>query len=249
MPAIRCLSLLLALLTFPGLALADGSGTLGQYLTTVVEGGGVETQGVGLAQRRGGPATGYITISGIPSNATVNQAILYWMTIGGSGDSTAVFDGYSVTGSEIGSHSNTCWGSYSGNNRSYRADVTDYVTAPGNGTYSVSGIQYVSGNTDGQGATLVVIYEGANTDRESHIVIYDGNIRSDNTYDLINFSGFSVDSAPYLARAHYIVGDGQSAQDGSTRFGTTSIAWRTIMRGFVVSTTACERGRRVCPSA
>ena len=111
----------LLLLGAPGQALADGNGTLGQYLTTVVEGGGVETEGVGLAQRRGGPATGYITISGIPSNAVVSQAILYWMTIGGSGDSTVVFDGYSLTGTMIGEHSNTCWGSYGGNNKSYRA--------------------------------------------------------------------------------------------------------------------------------
>ncbi|MEE2828531.1 MAG: putative metal-binding motif-containing protein, partial [Myxococcota bacterium] len=197
---------------------ADGNGTLGPYLNTVIAGGGVVSEGVGLAQRRGGPSTGYVTISGIPSGASVNQVILYWMTIGGGGDSTVYFDGYLVTGQQIGSHSNTCWGSYSGNNRTYRADVTQYVTGAGNGTYAVSGLQHISSNTDGQGASVVVIYEGANTTRESHIVIYDGNVRADNTYDLINFSGFSVDSAPYLARAHYSVGDGQGATDGSTRY-------------------------------
>ena len=110
------LSLVLAAaLAVPSTVLADGSQTLGQTLATVIAGGGVETQGVGMAQRRGGPSTANIIISGVPTGATVNQAFIYWITIGGSGDNTVVFEGYSVTGTEIGQDSNTCWRSARGN--------------------------------------------------------------------------------------------------------------------------------------
>ena len=50
----------------------------------ILQGGDIASGGVGLATRAGAPASGTITISGIPAGAVVQHTALYWMTIGGA---------------------------------------------------------------------------------------------------------------------------------------------------------------------
>lgn len=100
-----------------------------------IQGGGVLVDSVGLATRAGGPIEGVVTVDDLPDRASITQAFLYWMTIGGSGDGDATFDGHVLVGTEVGDCLDTCWNI--GPNFVYRADVTQYVV--GAGDYLVGG--------------------------------------------------------------------------------------------------------------
>ena len=105
----------------------------------ILEGGDIASNGVGLATRAGAPASGTITISGIPAGAVVQHSALYWMTIGGP-DASAVFQGVSRTGTLVGASRDSCWNvNQLGPNRVYRhVFPTGVVT--GNGSYTISGV-------------------------------------------------------------------------------------------------------------
>lgn len=118
-------------------------------------GGGLASAGVGL--RPG--ATRPIVLAGVPANATVKQAFLYWVTIGGA-DGTATFAGQPVTGALVGASRNTCDNvNQLGPNRTYRASVPlSALTANGNGQYLVGGIGGGPDGVEAQGASLLVLY-------------------------------------------------------------------------------------------
>src|SRR5687767_6014984 len=81
-------------------ALADGNGALNQSFSATLRGGGVVSQGVGLATRALGPPAGPIAISGIPPGATTHKAFLYWSTLGAP-DASVALNGNGVSGSLI----------------------------------------------------------------------------------------------------------------------------------------------------
>lgn len=172
--------------------------------SALVQGGGVTSQGVGLARRVGASSSEVIALTGVPTSAAVVRAFLIWTTIG-SADPTALFNGGTVTGALVGISHDTCWGI--GPNRVYRADVTTLV--PGNGNYRVSGVAD-TGTGDGQGASLVVVFGQVTASTVARVVLRNG-ARS----FTVTGASRSVplrdesSSTPQSAALHLGVGDGQ----------------------------------------
>jgi hypothetical protein len=198
--------------------------------------GGVGLRGQGDAS---GYATNTLSISGIPSDAVVVGAFLYWETVESSpnpGSADAFFQGYSITGKSIGAQTPPCWssgggtGSSNGANtlRVYRADVRPYLVISGqpstNGSYQVRVRDSGSnGNTKplAEGASLVVIYHVANAPLRA-VVMYDGAYTVNNQVTSMNLTikGFYQSSATAGSmdgHLTHIVGDGQ-ANFGETLF-------------------------------
>ena len=115
--------------------------------------------------------TGSIVLSGV--NGTVKRAYLYWYGINAAGayNRTAIsFKGQPITGAALGASGTNCWGP--GQSNAYEADVTSLVT--GNGSYSLSGLAAGAGE-HADGASLVVLYNDANSTNDRDIVFFTGN--------------------------------------------------------------------------
>ena len=180
--------------------------------------------GVGL---RGGtppsygppPASASISISAIPSGASVVKAFLYWgMLDDGEHDSlkNLNFNSTPVTGTRIGSGPDTCWGRL--NSFTYRADVTPFVT--GNGTYTLTNVAK-GGSILQEGASLVVIYQLAGLPFKT-IMLDDGNVSIPigTTTATSSFSDFTA-AGPVSATTTFMVGDGQLQQGARTTVSFT----------------------------
>lgn len=181
----------------------------GAFLYT---GGDVASNGVGLATRAGGPASGTINITTVPAGSSVKAAYLYWTTLGGP-DNTAVFKGVSRTGTLLGASRNTCWPGVNqgGPNRVYRAFIPA-SQVPGNGAYSISGVGG-AGGVDGQGASLVVVYADPASAAKGRVYIRHGAMSAVTSGATMGhtFTGLSVPSAPTQVRLHAALADGQAA--------------------------------------
>jgi len=218
-----------ALLAVPASALADGDDAHGTIYNQILPGGGVVSDGLGLARRFGAPEIGEITMTGVPADAEVVQAYLYWVIIAGF-DETVVITEQSTgltqefTGTHIGTTADTCWGI--GDNHVYRAAVRDIVSA--NGVYEVTGFDYVAGSIDNQGFTMVVVYRISNSLEVTRITINDGGIYAGSGYPVITSTATwdePIGDPITRIRAHYTVGDAQGADDGTTRFNGYEIAY------------------------
>lgn len=173
----------------------------------------------------GGTGEGTIEISGIDGG--VQRAFLYWHGIvwpseGTYDNPTVSFEGNTVTGTMLGEGSTNCWGD--GVSRAYRADVSEFVT--GDGNFSFSGLAEGE-DYNVNGASLIVVYEGADPDSRSDLVLFDGN-------DSSNPEGFAgqedgwnatlqpinYDGGPVLAEFH--VADGQTFTSGPVEFSTAN---------------------------
>jgi uncharacterized repeat protein (TIGR01451 family) len=131
---------------------------------------GAAAGGTGLRNRE----RGRITISGIPSGASVGRAVLIWSILyaGEVPGSSVTFDGHQVAADVTSNVSgNLCWGDTA--TVGYAADVTPYVS--GNGNFEVSnpprGETRVDENPEGalpftDGATLVVFYNGGGANNQ-----------------------------------------------------------------------------------
>jgi len=171
-----------------------------------------------------------MTLTGIPADAEVVQAYLYWVIIAGFDDTvqiTDVSDGSSqeFVGTWIGTTADTCWGM--GDNHVYRASVRDIVNHEG--TYEVTGFDYTPGTIDNQGFSIVIIYRVSSSTDITQITVNDGAIyggvgpgeppvTSTATFDE------PIGTPITRVRAHYTVGDAQGADDGDTRFNGVVIA-------------------------
>jgi hypothetical protein len=149
-------------------ALADGTESLGPPSIAIAAGTGVQVAGVGLDD--GQP--GNITFS-IPTNATVEQVIIYW---GGNNldeleatpFDTIQVSGKTVTGNFIGGNTR-----YSGTEVTvtYRSDITGLgLVGPGSNSLAVSGLNFSEEN---YGAGVVVIFDDGSP--ESQVDLRDGN--------------------------------------------------------------------------
>jgi hypothetical protein len=175
----------------------------------ILPGGDIASGGTSLATRAGGPSSGSIRISGIPAGAVVQSTSLYWMTIGGA-DPTAVFQGVSRTGTLVGASRDSCWNiNQLGANRVYRVVLPTGVVT-GNGTYTISGVGGFGG-IDGQGASLVVLYQVPGSPVTGRLIVRHGAMTGDGSTPTMSnvFSGLSVPSAPSQVHLHAGVGDGQ----------------------------------------
>jgi len=185
-----------------------------------IQGGGVLVDSVGLATRAGGPIEGIVTVDDLPDRASITQAFLYWMTIGGTGDGEVMFEGNVVVGLEVGDCLDTCWGI--GPNYVYRADITQYVV--GAGDYLVGGVGVGNGTApDGQGATILTFYDDPSALSAGFIKIYEGaRDNMPNSGDVAatytTFDGLFLPVDPVRAEMTWSVGDSQPFPDGDTTF-------------------------------
>ena len=158
---------------------ADGTETLGPPSIPIASGSGVVTEGTGMFFQ---PATVAIAV---PTNATVEQALLYWQgEHKGLPDDTIVVNGTQVTGARIGGPTNFYGDVFS---TSFRADITslDAVHAGPNNVV-LDGLSFDTGNN---GASIVVIYDDNSGPAE--IGVRDGN---DNAFQ--GFQGALQTTAP-----------------------------------------------------
>ncbi len=151
---------------------------------------GVTLRGTG----HGGVATNTITIpdsttcsggcQGVPDGADIIDAFLYWETLENTPSPSATsgtFNGYAITGQQIGSDLPYTDGAFTGTLRAYRADVNTYFPVGENGVRFASGGFTVSLPDGGsalpltEGASLVVIYRVLSPNFPlKAVVIYDG---------------------------------------------------------------------------
>ncbi|HEX6975759.1 MAG TPA: DUF3344 domain-containing protein, partial [Vicinamibacterales bacterium] len=206
--------------------------------------------GVGLRnQGVNGLATGSIQIAGVPANADIAAAYLYWQVV--AKDATGTDSGsLPVTfrsrplrsadgpfGKQLGSGTAPCWsngggtGSSGGTNKTYtyRADVLRlFDIDDATGKFVVNGshqVQLPDGNgTTALGASLVVIYRDP-TQPLNAIVMYDGGYTMDNSTQSMSqgIQGF-YDPATTNATLTMIVGSGQANKSERVTFNGTAIA-------------------------
>ncbi len=197
-----------------GIGDACASDVITPFVSGTIVGGNIASAGAGFAGRGTGIAVPQvdITIAGIPATASVLNTYLYWTVIGTPYD-TVTLNGTTVTGTLIGTTGDTCWGI--GNNFMYRADVTA-LTATGNGTYTVGNLlSSAVGGPDGQGASLVAIYQDSADPRANYVGISDGGIGfvGVGTSASTAASGFTVGVGFDRVTAINLVADGQPFPD------------------------------------
>jgi MYXO-CTERM domain-containing protein len=228
--------LLASLFSLPATVMADGTDSHSTTFNQLLPGGGVVSEGLGLARRFGAPEIGTMEIAGIPANAEVVQAYLYWVIIAGFDDTVFVTNqatgiGQEFIGTHIGTTADTCWGM--GDNHVYRAAVRDIVNA--NSVYEVTGFDYVEGVVDNQGFSIAVVYRVSDSTEITQVTINDGAIYGGNGYPPVtSIATFDepIGSPVLRVRAHYTVGDAQyvatttvGGDDGATRFNGEIIAY------------------------
>jgi hypothetical protein len=182
-----------------------------------------------------GSGTGTITVSGLPLDATVTQALLYWNGPTNSTDALAnadvTFAGEPVIGENIGFASSNCWDDPAVSNpafinsQSYRADVTSLVLVGGNGSYSLGNFRKPGEGApiaDINGVSLIVFYDDGDTSNDRNVVLWDGNDSNFGSFDPDSNSRPADDWDETLAGVPYsggdasldlVVSDGQSFQD------------------------------------
>jgi Domain of unknown function DUF11 len=190
-------------------AAATDEATVQVGVATVVT-GGVTSAGTGLRNR----AAGTISITGIPSGATVTRAVLVWAILysGAAPSNRITFQGTAVTADLTTTISGSlCWGDQQ--TIGYAADVTSLVS--GNSNYAitnaVNGVIRVDSNPAGllpytDGASLFVFYGGPGiADQVVSDFIYSTNTAGGNSRSLTGFiSGGGV------ATLHLAGPDGQN---------------------------------------
>jgi hypothetical protein len=153
--------------------------------------------------------SGTLTVAGV--SGTVTKAYLYWQGPSNDVNSTlaVTFAGSSVTGTNIGSSSDNCWGFDQSD--AFRADVTSLVT--GNGAYAFSGMVQNAGNTNVNGTSLVVFFDDGNEANDRDVVIFQGNDSNQpNVFDADgwNASLSGINYTTGTANLQFHVADGQA---------------------------------------
>jgi len=171
-----------------------------------------------------GNGTGSITVSGV--TAPVTKALLYWNGPTNSSDpganASVIFNGTSVTGTNIGFASSNCWPF--DNSQSYRADVTSLV--PGNGAYSLSDFVKLP-DVDINGVSLIVFYNDGSSSNDRNVVLWSGNDSNfASTFDADGWDE-TISGIPYpgsgAASLDLVVSDGQTFPDGALVMNGTQL--------------------------
>jgi thrombospondin type 3 repeat protein len=219
------------LMTSP--AAADGNDKHGLTYDHVAPGLGVVSAGVGLAAARAQPTfvprtSGELKLEGLPANAQILKAYLYWIIYGNNGDAVIKLDNVTTTGTLIGTSGDTCWDPWNGHdfssspNRTYRADVTSKIS--GNGSHTIT--DFVSaGEDDAQGASLVVVYQDPASSEQGVVRLYDGalTMRQNNSFQ-VSIAGLATGHV-LSAELRLGVGDGElNLIDGQLTLGRLNVS-------------------------
>lgn len=222
---IRTALILSLIWTSLGAAIAGPLNFFKNYFITgdyVVAGVGLSGKGIGSL------ATGNIVVNGVPPNAGIVSAFLYWQTVelrDGEGKN-GKFRGFNIVGKPLGNRTSPCWssggaaGSPNGSHavRVYRTDVLRYLPAAGgvrlaNGSHSVSLPDSGGGNQSpvAGGVSLVIVYRDPSMPLKA-VVLYDGAFTMDQSNDSFHLplQGFyQASTANPAARLTHVVSDGQ----------------------------------------
>jgi hypothetical protein len=205
--------------------------------------------GVGLRGRGvNGIATGSIAIGGVPQDADIAAAFLYWQVVAkeslgpDAGSLAVTFNAHPLKspdgpfGKVLGAGSAPCWssggGGYSwGTNKTYsfRADVLRFLSIDDKtGKFVVNGSHQVQlpdgGGVTALGASLVVIYRDP-TSPLNAIVLYDGAYTMDQSHGSMfqRIQGF-YQPATTTAKLTHIVGSSQGNKSERLLFNGSAIA-------------------------
>ena len=162
-----------------------------------------------------------MTLSGVPNNATVLAAYLYWAGSGSTPDYTVTFDGVTFTAPTNRQYSS---GTVGYNYFAGAADVTARVRARGgNATYAASGLDVENGvpycAVQGVlgGFQLLVIYTTNNSSDTFRVLnVYEGFQYIRNSRVELTLANFLTPSPPGTGRVGHITweGDATLGQDG-----------------------------------
>lgn len=180
---------------------------------------------------------GTMTISGIPTGASVTQSILYWHGPTNSTDpnvnANVTVAGKSVTGTNIGFSSDNFWSSL--NSQAYQANVTSIVN--GNGSYALSNFQKPTAQING--AADFTFYSSTASTGKEDVILYHGNDSNfASSYDPAGWN-FTASDINYKGGAAYLtlyVSDGQDF--GPDDDGTLTINGKTLAEGGIFQGTA-----------
>lgn len=230
MRSVRIIPLLLCLL-INNIAFANGDDTLHRsYQLTGTGVNYVEASGKSALRYTATPGNfpTPVNISGIPNDAVIEKAFLYFITGYKGTEPTAV----TATMTDPSSASNTfpvtnigkagakCW-SETGN-ITFRADVTQYFT--GNGTYT---FESTTGGDATDGFTLLVVYRDTSAGYVGRIFIDDG-IRIVATSKKIDYTvQFTGVPVSYNAKGFFLVSDNQSNINGDSVCYVNNVAHPT----------------------
>ncbi len=190
------------------------------FLTGDYTVGGTGLRGTGV----GGTATGTIHINGVPANADIIAAYLYWETLGNGQNGTltpanplGTPTAKNIVGTPLGTTASPCWDLAT--ITVYRADVLQYFPRDANGRQLVNGAHMISLPDSGdfntapstEGASLVIVWRLPGMSYKA-IVLYDGAFTipaegSNFSQTILGF--YQASSVNPLARMTHIVGDGQ----------------------------------------
>ncbi len=196
----------------------------------------VASDGVGLARRTNAnqnptspPVNGTFNISGISPGARIRRAYVVYQTIGAP-DPNFRFEGANRTATLIGGSGQfTCWSTNNGGAyRTYRYLVPAGVVT-GNGSYSISGVggtnNPITGRSDGQGASLVVVWDKPGVVRDGRAYLRWGAMtaRPGGAAMSHTFTGLTVPSAPVTPRLNVGIGDGEPLNDPAMLFNGSAV--------------------------
>lgn len=147
----------------------------------------INTQHVANGVALAGRTSGTIHLRGVPGDAVVDKAWLYYnysdKNAVGDDFSQAYIDGHRVSGKKVADNTDPCWGA--AGNHTYRANVTPFLPkSKPNGDYNISlrvagnemtpgGNPWVAGGNNMKGATLVVVYKNNTAPYATSVIIYD----------------------------------------------------------------------------
>jgi hypothetical protein len=204
---------------------------------------GIASAGEGLARRTNSvqnpttpPLNGVLTLNTIPPGGRVRQAFIVYQVLGAP-DPQFTFAGATRTAQLIGGSGQfTCWtvnngGAY----RTYRFNAKPFVN--GNGVFPIGGIggtnSAIAGRPDGQGASLVVIYDVPGSPDLGRAVINWGSmtVRPGGTAMTHTFTGLTVPGGVFTRTLHLGVGDGESFADPAMTFSGSAITPASFWTG------------------
>jgi hypothetical protein len=189
------------------------------FLTGDYTVGGIGLRGAGV----NGVATGTINIAGVPANADIIAAYVYWETLGNGQNGTFLPQGASQTsniaGTALGTVASPCWPTIT-TITVYRADVLQYFPRDNNGRQLVNGGHRLtlpdSGNPSvapsTEGASLVIVWRLPGLSYKA-IILYDGAFTitgKGNVFNQTILGFYQASSVNPQARMTHIVGDGQA---------------------------------------
>ena len=191
----------------------------------------IASDGVGLARRTNAvpnPTTPAVSanfnLSGIPAGARVRRAYVVYQTIGGP-DPNFIFNGSARTATLIGGSGQfTCWNTNNGGAfRTYRY-IVPQGQVTGNGSYNIRGVggtnSATAGRADGQGASLVVVYDRPSATRRGRAYLRWGSFtaRPGASAASHTFTGLTVPNTIFTPALHVGIGDGEPFADPAMRF-------------------------------